>query len=311
MRISLNSIFRLVAVVFLSLGVVSMRVAQADEGRIIGLPTGASLFVEMRGAGHPILMLHGGLGLDHRYFQPWLDPLQGSSELVYPDLRGNGLSTAGADSDFTLDHMVDDLDALRTALKIKQWDVLGHSYGGFLAQAYALKYPDAVSHLVLVDTSPAPRLIPRPESPQLLAPGMTPQIAAALKTMGAIGGATRPEGGDAELKEAWHTVMPVYFHDFPTELLIATDQTVFREHAFVLGTGLVAGFDTRAALPSIAVPTMVAVGKWDAILPVSHSEVLHKAIPGAELVVFDRSGHFPFIEERDRFLEVIRSFLGR
>lgn len=307
----MNSLCRLAVVACLSLGLVWMRVARAEEGRTIGLPTGAGLFVTMQGAGRPLLVLHGGLGLDHTYFQPWLDPLQGSFQLVYPDLRGNGLSAVGADTDFTLDHMIDDLDALRTALNVRQWDVLGHSYGGFLAQAYALKYPDAVSHLVLVDTSPAPRLIPRPESPQLLAPAMTPQIAAALKTMGTIGGGMRPEGGDAELKEAWHTVMPVYFHDFPTELLIATDRTVFREHAFVLGAGLAAGFDTRAALPSLVVPTMVAVGKWDAILPVSHSEALHKAIPGAELVVFDRSGHFPFIEERDRFLEVVRSFLGR
>ena len=284
--------------------------ARADEGRVVALSTGARLYVETQGTGRPILVLHGGLGLDHTYFQPWLDPLQGTSKLIYVDLPGNGRSPAGADSEATLDRMADDLDALRTTLNIGKWDVLGHSYGGFVAQAYALKHPDAVSHLVLVDTSPAPRLIPRPESARLIAAAMTPQIADALKTMASVGSGAKPEGGDTELQNAWHAVMPVYFHDFPTELLIATDRTLFREHAFVLGTPATFSFDTRAALPGLAVPTLVGVGKWDAILPVSHSEALRSAIPGAELVVFDRSGHFPFIEERDRFLEVIRSFLG-
>jgi proline iminopeptidase len=280
------------------------------ETRTVELNTGAKLFVETAGAGRPLLVIHGGLGLDHTYFQPWLDPLQKSFQLIYPDLRGNGRSAGVADADFTIDKMVDDLEALRNALGIKQWAVLGHSYGGYVAQAYALKYPAAVSYLMLIDTSPSTRLIPKQEAAQLLARKMTPEITTELGNLGKVVTKAAPEGGNEEWARIWHTILPIYFNDFPAQVLIPGDRTVYNEHALVLGGTLMATFDTRPALAKLTMPTLVAVGRWDAILPMSHSEILYKSIPGAQLVVFRRSGHFPFIEEQGRFLEVVRTFLG-
>lgn len=277
--------------------------ARADT-RTIDLPSGVALFCETAGQGRPMLVIHGGLGLDHSYFQPWLDPLQGGFRLIYPDLRGNGRSTPGPDADFTLQNMVADLDALRDKLGIRQWIVLGHSYGGYLAQLYALTYADHVSYLILTDTSPAPRRLSHKEGAQLLALHMTPEIRQGFAHL------LQPSS-DEDWKKLWHTILPAYFYDFPTELLVATDQTVYRQHALILGAGLSKDLDLRPRLGEIvSTPTLVAVGRRDGILPVGHSEALFKGIPGAELVVFDRSGHFPFIEERDRFLGVMRRFLG-
>jgi proline iminopeptidase len=282
----------------------------AAEERMIDLPTGARLYVEIKGEGRPLLAIHGGLGLDHSYFEPWLDPLESGFQLIYPDLRGEGRSAGVADSEFTLDKMIDDLEALRIALGIKRWAVLGHSYGGFLAQAYALKYSDAVAGLVLADTSPAPRLISGEAARPWLAARMTPSIAAAFGEIAKLAAGSVPEGGDEQFKTLWHKVLQVYFDAAPPETLILADKTVYREHAFVLGARLTDGFDARPALARLTMPTLIVVGARDAILPLDHSEALAKAIPGARLEVFDRSGHFPFIEEPARFVAAIRSFLG-
>jgi proline iminopeptidase len=128
-----------------------------------------------------------------------------------------------------------------------------------------------------------------------------------------VGGApdAAPEGGDEEFKTLWHTVLPVYFDEPPPEALISADRIVYREHAFVLGARLTDGFDTRSALAKLTVPTLILVGERDAILPLSHSEALAKAIPGARLLVFDHSEHFQFAEEPARFVAAIRAFLGQ
>ena len=141
----------------------SSPLALAEE-RMIDLSTGAHLYVETKGEGRPRLVLHGGLGLDHSYFLPWLDPLETSFQMIYPDLRAaTGALRAFQTLSSRSTKWPTISDAL-VAMGIKQWVVLGHSYGGFVAQAYALKYPDAITDLILADTSPAPAFIPQDEA---------------------------------------------------------------------------------------------------------------------------------------------------
>lgn len=162
------------------LGGMEISATAADgSGSMIDLPTGASLYVETQGTGRPVLVIHGGLGLDHTYFQPWLDPLAQQFQLVYPDLRGNGRSAPVAESDYTYDKIIDDLDALRSALGFKQWIVIGHSAGGAVAQLYAIKYPGTVSQLVLLDANPA-TVLGNADGAQLVAKKITPEQTAAL-----------------------------------------------------------------------------------------------------------------------------------
>jgi proline iminopeptidase len=98
---------------------------------------------------------HGGLGLDHTHLHPWLDPLGDVLRLVYYDHRGNGRSDGPFQKTWTHADLTADAEALRRELGLGRMVLLGHSYGGFLALDYAVRYPDLLSHLILVSTAPA------------------------------------------------------------------------------------------------------------------------------------------------------------
>jgi proline iminopeptidase len=109
-----------------------------------------SLFVKVVGRGDPLLLMHGGPGADHTTMLPFRR-LADRFTLVFYDHRGNGRST-GAPSSMTWENLTADADALRQRLSFERWAVLGHSFGGHVALEYALRYPDRLSHLVLLDT---------------------------------------------------------------------------------------------------------------------------------------------------------------
>ncbi len=111
------------------------------------------------GTGRPLLIVHGGPGLDHSYLRPWLDPLAKQRQLIFVDLRASGQSPSCLAEDFKLDNIVADLEALRTRLGIERWSLLGHSAGGFVVQHYARNNPDRIDSIVLASTSAAPAKI--------------------------------------------------------------------------------------------------------------------------------------------------------
>ena len=105
------------------------------------------------GKGSPLVVLHGGPGADHTYFLPWLLPLARTHRLIFIDERGSGRSERLQDvSKYTVENMADDVEAVRVALNLGKIDLLGHSCGGVLAEAYALKYQQHLNHLILNST---------------------------------------------------------------------------------------------------------------------------------------------------------------
>src|SRR5688572_3732866 len=115
---------------------------------------GTELFYRTLGGAYPCLLMHGGFGMDHAYFHPWLDPLGDVFEFISYDHRCNGRSGRPPVATLTFSQLCDDADALRAALGFEQTAVLGHSAGGFVALEYALRYPERVSHLILAGTAP-------------------------------------------------------------------------------------------------------------------------------------------------------------
>jgi pimeloyl-ACP methyl ester carboxylesterase len=115
---------------------------------------GCRLYCEEEGKGVPIVLVNGGPGGTHHYFHPHFSRSKGFARIIYYDQRGCGLSDFIPEGGYSLDQAVDDLDRLRKALEIEKWVVLGHSYGGLLAQCYAIKHPDRLLGLVLVCASP-------------------------------------------------------------------------------------------------------------------------------------------------------------
>ena len=115
---------------------------------------GTTIFYTELGEGRVVLMMHGGLGFDHTYFRSGFDRLAAGHRVVYYDHRSNGRSGRPPIETLTIEQAADDAAGLLDHLDVAQAVVIGHSYGGFIAQEFALRHPDRLAGLVLVDTTP-------------------------------------------------------------------------------------------------------------------------------------------------------------
>jgi proline iminopeptidase len=119
---------------------------------------GVLIYYKSLGTGEPLVVLHGGPGASHDYFLPYLLPLARTHRLIFIDERGSGRSQRLEDASlYTVEAMVEDIEDVRVALNLGKISLLGHSCGGVLAQAYALKYQQNLSHLILNSTFPSTR----------------------------------------------------------------------------------------------------------------------------------------------------------
>lgn len=260
------------------------------------------LYVTTHGAGVPVLTLHGGLGVDHTCLRPWLDGLGDVAELTYYDHRGNGRSARPPLDDVDHSTWVADADALRARLGHEKVVLLGHSYGGFLALRYALAHPDRVLGLVLIGTSATMRHWERVHQ-NVQAAGATPAQLRAFED--------RPFVDDDDMAATMQALLPLYFARPDPEVLAGFgSQMRFSAAASVAGGRCMDDYDLRADLPRIAVPSLVLAGRHDFIMPPDvTAEPLAAGLADAELVVFEDSGHFPFIEQNEALLRVVRRWL--
>src|SRR5579859_3393849 len=135
-----------------------MRSGKLDVMRKTAAVNGVTLSYSEIGTGIPLLCLHGGMGLDARTLQApgILELAHHGVRLLLPDQRGHGLSSRCSSADYTHTTWVADAHALAISLGLSRFALLGHSYGGFLALEYAVRWPETLTHLVLVATSAGP-----------------------------------------------------------------------------------------------------------------------------------------------------------
>jgi proline iminopeptidase len=266
------------------------------------------LFYEVVGDGPTILAFHGGLGLDHKYLRPWLDPLATAARIVFFDMRGHGRS-GGRDTLAESDHLTlcADAEILRSQVTTEPVILFGHSYGGFLALDYALRYPENVAGLVLCSTS-ASAAHAATAVGLAASRGMPDALAALHRSL------AEPCRSDVEFAKSWSAVLPLYFHcrDDALAASMFADTIYSAEgynRAFFDWLGR---FDVRERLQEIDVPTLILSGADDWIMPPELAgNELEERLPNAEHVVFERSGHFPFVEEPRRFTSVVSEWLLR
>jgi proline iminopeptidase len=116
---------------------------------------GADLYCKVIGEGRPILFIHGGPGLVHNYFLPYMESLLPYGyQLIFYDQRGNGKSTAYNMDSIKLNVFVQDIESIREKLGVNKLVLFGHSFGGYLAYLYALKYPQHVDAIIGCDVGP-------------------------------------------------------------------------------------------------------------------------------------------------------------
>ncbi len=251
-----------------------------------------------------LVLLHGGPGCDHSYFKPYLSALADQVQLIYVDHRGNGRSGRVDPATYTIEQMADDLEALRHHLGLGQIALLGHSFGGMVAQVYALRHPASLTHLILSNTTPSAKFW---DDAQDMAQRMaTPEQLEVLPRL-FEGTLTSQE----EFDDWWATCMSLYFHR-------PDAQTIKEVTGRMRGDVVVANhmmaheiphYDVRDALASVQVPTLVIAGRHDWVTPVSQSDAILQALPGARLVIQEDSGHMGFIEENEGYLQAVRAFL--
>lgn len=125
----------------------------AQENERLIEHNGAKLFYKIIGSGEPLLVIHGGPGLDHTYFLPHLEKMADSLQLIFVDVRGSGRSRDT--SLISMKQTAEDVDVIRKALGIQKLNLLGHSHGGLVAMNYAVSYPENMKKLILVTPNPA------------------------------------------------------------------------------------------------------------------------------------------------------------
>ena len=278
---------------------------------------GTRLYFDVEGSGlvpdgpvmreRPVAFLvHGGPGGDHSGFKPSMSPLAGRMQLVYFDHRGQGRSDKGDPATYTLDENVEDMEALRQHLGLGPIVSIGTSYGGMVAMTHAARYPDAVSHLVLIVTAAHGGFIARAQ--QILAErgsGMQKRVCEALWD-GAFLGAD-------DMRQYYDVMGPLYArrHD-PAAAAVGRARAIYAPEPLnrAFGpSGFLRRFDLRGELGKITAPTLVLAGRHDWICPPEFGEEIHRLIPQSDFRVFEESSHSIRGDEPQGMLDAIVGFL--
>jgi pimeloyl-ACP methyl ester carboxylesterase len=269
---------------------------------------GINLNVKVIGRGYPLVLMHGGPGAD-LYTLMSFKPLADQFTLVFYDHRCNGRSTGAEITSLTMENLTADADALRQALGFEKWAVLGHSFGGYVALEYALRYPQNISHLVLVNTGGDNRWA-QENAPQFLEEhGFSPEIVALARRF--FNGLIEPN----EMFPALMKMGKAYTYHLSLwqslHMLILGVQTRLQPQALIYGeTHFLKGWTVMDRLGEIKTPTLVMAGRQDFIYPPDCQEELTAKIPNSRLVPIDQASHNPHDEQPEKAIMAVREFLA-
>jgi proline iminopeptidase len=291
------------------------------DGELVETADGR-IYVEREGAGEPVVIAPGGPGVGHAHYHPWFSALADRFEVVYFDYLGTGRSDRLDDpSRYTIERYAAGIEALRSHLGAERIALIGVSFGGMPALAYALAHADRVRRLVLSNA----------------------QISAATWQEGnidAVNAALRdqfPERWESLLElraegirslddryqelfdgllDDLEWVDPAGHPELRTDELNRLRADVYEA---LVGpdpewevTGTMAAFDPLPGLRDLRIPTLVATGRWDRLTTPRLTRRTVEALPDgvAELAIFERSAHRPWAEEPAAYFARVGAFLG-
>lgn len=249
--------------------------------------------------------VHGGPGGDHSVFKKNCSKLQNDVQLILFDHRGCGRSMRSNPETYTLENNVDDMNALRQHLGLDKIIVYGHSYGGLVATAYALKYPEHVVKLILGVTAIDYTFLDAAQK-KLQARGTPEQIAWGEKLF--VSGFNN----DQEFKDFFKAMATLYSNKAKQEgvNVAAFDNMILSYECINHGfTGFLKDIDLMPELHKIHCPTLVFGGRDDWVCPPEYSEKIAAGIAGAKLVMFEKSGHSVPMDEPQKYIEMMREFV--
>jgi proline iminopeptidase len=252
--------------------------------------------------GVPLLVLSGGPGTDSRYMQVGgaLDELARSRSIVYFDQRGTAASSRSTGTE-TIARYVEDLEAIRLDMSVPRIDLLGHSFGGYLAIAYAARHPARVRSLVLVDSAP-PKLS---DLKSLLATVYPDRIEAWRSKRATLTDNNR--SADSAIFMSMEFVTDAAFRDYLAAVADHRDNMTVNN---ALRRDM-EGLDYWTAVRQFKLPVLVVHGRFDSVVAPENGWQIHQAIPNSEFRIIESAGHLPHIEQPKQFLEAVRPFFAR
>ncbi|MEO3757513.1 alpha/beta hydrolase [Mycobacterium sp. B14F4] len=259
------------------------------------------------GSGPAILLIHG-IGDNSTTWETVQSKLAQRFTVIAPDLLGHGKSDKPR-ADYSVAAYANGMRDLLSVLDIDRVTVIGHSLGGGVAMQFAYQFPQLVDRLVLVgaggvtrEVNIALRFASLPMGSEALALLRIPFVLPALQMVGrATGGLFGSSGLGRDIPQMLRILA-----DLPEPTANSAFARTLR--AVVDWRGQVVTMLDRCYLTQ-SVPVQLIWGTRDSVIPVSHARMAHAAMPGSRLEIFDGSGHFPFHDDPDRFVEVVEKFI--
>ncbi|HEU6445023.1 MAG TPA: alpha/beta fold hydrolase [Gaiellaceae bacterium] len=262
------------------------------------------MFVEPVGdEGLPLVVLHGGPGLDHTHLRPWLDPLGDEFRVLYVDERGQGRSERVDPATLSLEVFARDVDLLAEALELERFALLGHSFGAIVSTWHAINLGTAAGYVISGGGD---------SSENLMA-----DVEASLEAMGEAG---KPIAESWEWEQTVETPeqsaelmrvqAPFHFHG-PPPSGFAEDTVHAPEVLRYFASAGYGDFDYTPELGKVSKPTLVLVGEHDRVTTPRAAGILHEGIPGSEYAELPNAGHMSMVEAQDAYLGRVRDFLRR
>lgn len=280
---------------------------EIDSGTIEN--KGASIYYRGIGKGEPLLVVHGGPGMDHSYFLPHMDELADSYHLIYFDQRAAGKSSYDLDSSqMNMELMVEDIEAIRQHFSLEKVNILAHSWGGLLAMWYAKTYPDRLKRLILVNTVAANKSYDATAAENLQKRRLEADALALQELMQSD--AFKNQEEEAFLKVFKLNFAPSFFHREYLDSLQLFFPEAYRERQGKLMYLLpdLQAYDLYEELSKIKAPTLLLHGEVDAT-PLAAIERIAEQIEASQFSVLSQCGHFPFIEAKAAFRNSIDGFM--
>jgi proline-specific peptidase len=269
------------------------------------------LYIVERGAGYPLIVLHGGPGLDHHMFGDYLDPLSDEFRLLLVDQRAQGASDACSSDTWTLKQMAKDIVSLAHSLDLDKYAVLGHSYGAFVALQNAVDYPSCATQTIVSSGLPSAKYLKAVTKnlDEFQPVELRDQV---TKSWARESQAQTPE----EVASILHDQNPFHFAN-PLDVRIAGYEKRTSGAAYSplvlqhFAKAEYGGIEVEDQLDKVTQPVLVLAGRHDRTCTVEGAEIMAKGLPRAELVIFEKSAHMTFVEQQDQYLQAVRDFLNK
>ncbi|MBK7444213.1 MAG: alpha/beta hydrolase [Chitinophagales bacterium] len=285
----------------------SLTVANAQDTTGLYTVNGTQLYIKIIGEGDPILIVHGGPGLNHEYFLPHLLPLAKNHKLIFYDQRSSGKSQLSVRANMNFNTFAADIEAIRVLFNIEKLDIICHSWGALPVTTYLQQYPDHVRSIVYANPTPLNNELAG-ESTIIVQNKISPADSAKRADLMLSEGFKK--GDMAVINQLMMLSFKQLFCD--TNKLALLDPKLPNDYlvASLSLYGFAADmkkYDLYAQIKDNPTPVLIIRGVCD-ISPETADNRLKQCFTNAQLFVFEHSGHFSFIEENKLFVKRVNKF---